>query len=514
MENTKYVATHEYASFTASAFGRSMIYTLMSTFALIFFTDAVGIDPIQAGILILVARIFDAFNDPIMGIVVDKTQTKWGKFRPYLLFSPAIIAVSTCLLFLSPKYLGIVSEAGKLVFCYFTYILWGMCFTIQDVPFWSLSSAISPNDGERSKFISIARIGSTIGGIAPTLVVPMITDSLGLEKGYLIAGIVFGCVGSAISLLSFFGTKEKLILKSEPKSIKEIFKGFVTNKPLLIFILAALLASTVVMAQTSGTYISKYLYDTEKVVSEAGVVSYYILYPNGARSFITKGMFLTVMSVMIGIGMVPAMVLVPIARKKFSLKQIYIASMLFGVVASVILYFIGYDKLGVASIFVLLFFLILIGIPLGVFNCITYNFVADCTDYAEWKNGGQRIEGVSFAAQTLISKASAGVATLITSVMLTIIKYQEPLEIDGILVEQAQSASTRDGLFLMITLIPAAGMLLTCIPILFFDYTGKKKEKIRAELEVMRAERMAKLTGEGEAVVEKEATAESSDVEG
>ena len=90
MENTKYVATHEYASFTASAFGRSMIYTLMSTFALIFFTDAVGIDPIQAGILILVARIFDAFNDPIMGIVVDKTQTKWGKFRPYLYSLPRL----------------------------------------------------------------------------------------------------------------------------------------------------------------------------------------------------------------------------------------------------------------------------------------------------------------------------------------------------------------------------------------------------------------------------------------
>ena len=499
---TKYIAKHEYASFTASAFGRSMIYTLMSTFALIFFTDAVGIDPIQAGILILVARIFDAFNDPIMGICVDKTQTKWGKFRPYLLFSPIIIAISTCLLFLSPKYLGIVSEAGKLVFCYFTYILWGMCFTVQDVPFWSLSSAISPNDGERSTFISIARIGSTIGGIAPTLVVPMITDSLGLEKGYLIAGIVFGCVGSAISLLSFFGTKEKLILKVEPKSIKDIFKGFVTNKPLLIFILAALLASTVVMAQTSGTYISKYLYDTEKVVSESGVVSYYILYPNGGRSFITKGMFLTVMSVMIGIGMVPAMLLVPLARKKFSLKQIYIASMLFGVVASVVLYFIGYDKLGVASIFVLLFFLILIGIPLGVFNCITYNFVADCTDYAEWKNG-QRIEGVSFAAQTLISKASAGVATLITSVMLTIIKYQEPIEIDGILVEQVQTAATRDGMFLMITLIPAAGMLLTCIPILFFDYTGKKKEQIRLELEVMRQERMAKAQASEECAQEK-----------
>lgn len=84
-------------------------------------------------------------------------------------------------------------------------------------------------------------------------------------------------------------------------------------------------------------------------------------------------------------------------------------------------------------------------------------------------------------------------ATLITSVMLTAIKYQEPIEVDGILVEQAQSVATRDGMFLMVTLIPAAGMLLTCIPIMFFDYTGKKKEKIKAELEVIRAERMAKV---------------------
>ena len=210
---------------------------------------------------------------------------------------------------------------------------------------------------------------------------------------------------------------------------------------------------------------------------------------------------------MVGIGMVPAMLLVPLARKKFSLKQIYIASMLFGVVVSVILYFIGYDKLGVASIFVLLFFTILIGIPLGVFNCITYNFVADCTDYAEWKDG-QRIEGVSFAAQTLISKASAGVATLITSLVLELIKYQKPLEEGGIKIEQVQSEATRDGLFLMITLIPAAGMLLTCIPMIFFDYTGKKKEKIKAELEVMRAERMKEQAAKTEEQLEATEVAE------
>jgi Na+/melibiose symporter-like transporter len=84
--------------------------------------------------------------------------------------------------------------------------------------------------------------------------------------------------------------------------------------------------------------------------------------------------------------------------------------------------------------------------------------------------------------------------------MLTIIKYQEPIEVDGILVEQAQSVATRDGMFLMVTLIPAAGMFLTCIPILFFDYTGKKKEQIRLELEVMRQERMSKAQASEESV--------------
>lgn len=243
------------------------------------------------------------------------------------------------------------------------------------------------------------------------------------------------------------------------------------------------------MAQTASPYVAKYLFDYQKVVSESGVVSYKLLYADGTQSFLTKGLILTVLSVMIGVGMVPAMLLLPILKKKFDFKIIYIFSMLFGAAVNVILYFVGFDKLGKASIFVLFFFLILVGIPLGIYNVITYNMVADATDYMEWKSG-QRIEGISFAAQTLISKASAGVASLITGFVVDASNIEKfttegfwvtPETVsEGLSVPTAENvADVRGWIFIMITLIPAAGMLLTCIPMAFYDYSGKKKQKIK-----------------------------------
>lgn len=500
----KHVKKSEYACFTTATFGRSMMYNLYSMFALVFFTECVlkGVPNAGkiAGTIILVARIFDALNDPVMGIIVDKTQTKYGKFRPYLLWSPFLIAVATTLLFWNA---GINSAAGKVAYCAVTYILWGVCFTIQDIPFWGLSSAISPDENERTKFISVARLGSTFGGIIPTLLVPMLTDSMDQSKAYLLAGLLIGFIGSGLSLLAFFGTKEKLILHTEPKSVKEIFGGFIKNKYLMLLIGSCLLASTVMMAQTASPYVAKYLFDYQKVVSESGVVSYKLLYADGTQSFLTKGLILTVLSVMIGVGMVPAMLLLPILKKKFDFKIIYIFSMLFGAAVNVILYFVGFDKLGKASIFVLFFFLILVGIPLGIYNVITYNMVADATDYMEWKSG-QRIEGISFAAQTLISKASAGVASLITGFVVDASNIEKfttdgfwvtPETVsEGLSVPTAENvADVRGWIFIMITLIPAAGMLLTCIPMAFYDYSGKKKQKIKTELEVIREERLKSL---------------------
>lgn len=460
MSEKKYLKTSEIGCFATSAFGRSMIYTLMSTYLLIFYTDAAGIQPTHASWIIFGARIFDAANDPVMGMIADRTKTKFGKLRPYLLFSPFLIMASTIALFSVP---GFQSYGAKLAYAAITYIIWGICFTIQDVPFWGLSAVVTPLENERNKFLSIARIGSTVGGILPTVLIPVLrTSSLGITKGYFVGGLIFGIAGSMISLLAFFGTKEKVEQPAKAKiSVKEVVSAYTKNKPLLLLIAASVLGSAMLMAQTSGSYIALYL------IQDSG--------------FVPKGSVQVVMTVAIGAGMMIAMVLMPMLRKKFSLKQIYIGSALFGAVLHVILYFVGYS-----NFYALLVVLAVVGLPLGIFNVITYAMVGDSVDYLEWKTG-RRSEGICFASQTFISKLTAGISTLITGFVLEYYNYVEPIKAKnefGVSIElaQAQSDETLRGMFIMISIIPAISLALCAVPMFFNDYTGKKKDKIIKEL--------------------------------
>ncbi|MEG2396682.1 MAG: MFS transporter, partial [Oscillospiraceae bacterium] len=313
----KYLSTKEKLSFTVAAFGRSGIYTIMTMFYMVFLIDVAFNGMPNAGAIastiILCGRIFDAANDPIMGMIVDRTRSKWGKMRPYLLFSPIPIAISTIILFAAPSF---ASSGLKIAYAAFTYILWGVMFTIQDVPFWGLSAVITPNEQERTSFLSTARLGSTFGGILPALFIPILrTSTLGIKNGYLVGAIIFGVVGALLSSLAFFNTKERVEQSEKVPSIKESVQVVVQNKLLLIVIFAAVLGSTMVIANISADYISNYL-----------------IIQNGMNGFIPKGTVLTTLTISIGAGMVPAMILFPILRKKFSLKQIYIVSSIFGVI--------------------------------------------------------------------------------------------------------------------------------------------------------------------------------------
>lgn len=447
----KYLKTSEILSFSTAGFGRSMIYNLMSIFLLIFYTDAMKLQPVHAGAIILAARIFDAANDPLMGIIADKTKTKFGKLRPYLLFSPFLILISTALLFNVPESF---SYNGKLAYSAITYILWGICFTIQDVPFWGMSAVVSPVEQERNKFLSTARIFCTIGGIIPSVLVPVLSadNALGTVQGYRVSGIIFAVLGSMLSLLAFFGTKERIEQTKEKTSVKEIVTAYTKNAPLLLLILASVLGSAMLMIQTSGSYIAKYL------IRDSGII------PPGSVQ--------VSMTVAIGIGMMVAMVLMPVLRKKLSLKQIYIISALFGAAIHTVIYFVGY-----ANFYVLLALLVVAGLPLGIFNVITYAMVADSVDYLEWKTG-RRSEGVCFASQTFISKLTAGISTFITSIVLEIIGFENLNT--GISV--AETSEILDGMFFMVSAIPAISLALCAIPMIFNKYTGKKKEEIQKEL--------------------------------
>ena len=492
MEKKKYLTMKERVCFTVGAFGRSGIYTLMSMFTLVFFQNGAGLSLSQGTTIILIGRIFDAINDPMMGMIVDRTKSRWGKMRPYLLFSPIPIAITTILLFTAPFEQG---SNAAFIWALVTYILWGVAFTIQDVPFWGLSSVITPLENERTSFISTARLGSTFGGILPALLVPILYQSnLGYNKGFFMSALIFAVLGCGLSILIFFVSKERVPKMDHTPSFKETFVVLGKDKLLIIVIFAAILGSTMVTANQCADYIGNYLIiqnhtDFSQIFDSAGKLLENVDAKAAYDFWIPRGTIVTTLTVAIGVGMVPAMALFPILRKKFSLKQIYIGSALLGLVVHALCYVIFAQDINNINIYILWIFLFLMGLPLGIYNVITYALIADAVDYMEWKTG-ERHEGVCFSFQTFLSKVNAAIATFVFGQILGQTDFKAVdkslVDIEGRQIFFEQSAQTQKMLLALVTIVPAVGFLLTIIPMLFNNFTGKVKENAQKELEEKR----------------------------
>ncbi len=490
--NKKYLTMKERICFTIGAFGRSGIYTLMSMFTLVFFQNGAGLTLKQGTTIILIGRIFDALNDPLMGMIVDRTKSKWGKMRPYLLFAPVPIAICTILLFSAPFEHG---SSAAFVWALVTYILWGVAFTVQDVPFWGLSSVITPLESERTSFISTARLGSTFGGILPALLVPMLYQSnMGYTKGFFLSGLIFSLLGCGLSILIFFVSKERVPKTDHTPTFKETFHVLGKDKLLIIVIFASVLGSTMVTANQCADYIGNYLIiqnytDFSQIFDTLGNILPDVDAKAAYDFWIPRGTIVTTLTVAIGVGMVPAMALFPVLRKKLSLKQIYIGSAVFGLIVHALCYVVFAQDISKINIYLLWIFLFLMGLPLGIYNVITYALIADSVDYLEWKTG-ERHEGVCFSFQTFLSKVNAAIATFVFGQILDRTDFKpvdkSMVDIAGRQIFFQQSPDTQKVLLALVTIIPAIGFLLTIIPMFFNDYTGKTKEKAQAELEAAR----------------------------
>ena len=395
-------------------------------------------------------------------------------------------------------------STAAFVWALVTYILWGVAFTVQDVPFWGLSSVITPLESERTSFISTARLGSTFGGILPALLVPILYQSnMGYNKGFFVGALIFALLGCGLSILIFFVSKERVPKMDHTPSFKETFVVLGKNKLLLIVIAASVLGSTMVTANQCADYIGNYIIiqnytDFRQIFMDFLPGAQSTLVPNvnaaAAYSFwIPRGTIVTTLTVAIGVGMVPAMAIFPLLRKKFSLKQIYIGSALFGFAVHGLCYVILAQDVTKINIFILWIFLFLMGLPLGIYNVITYALIADSIDYLEWKTG-ERQEGVCFAFQTFLSKVNAAIATFVFGQLLAQTDFKA---VDKSLMDNAgrqiffeQSASTQKMLLALVTIVPAVGFILTIIPMFFNKYTGKVKAQAQAELEAKREKLM------------------------
>ena len=479
----KGVQPKEAIAYSICGFGQNFICTIIGSYLTIFMTDALLFGAVPKGtlwksvdgamavaFLMLFTRIYDAFNDPIMGSIVDKTRTKWGKCRPFLKWMAIPIAVSTVVCF-CPLFKA--ESKTTFVIISIVYVLWSMIYTVADVPYWGLSTCLTNDTEVRGKILTVARLVCTLGAGIVTIFVPIITNAVTRkyrnDKGevleqyiqqnadtlkwtYFICAVVLVVAAIPMFFYGFKNTKERFTSTEQPPSFGHNIKLLFKNKQLLLIVISGILGGArMVYAYTGGLYFAKYVLKNE-------------------------GLFSLITMLVVPGGLV-ASVLVPWMSKKFTKKWTYIYVHILGAVVMFAMYFVGYDapwKLVFCGIG-----LVLLGIPQGVNNIITYAMIGDTVDYLEWKTG-ERAEGICFAMQTLINKIGMAVGAFIG-----VFSYSwagiNPKSTPAITPEGEQL------LWNILILAGAISMVGTIIPMLFYKITEKRQREMVAETEARKA---------------------------
>lgn len=366
--------------------GQNMLYFIVSSFAMLYFTDYAGVSAAAIGVIFLVARIWDAVNDPMFGIIVDKVNRKQGKYKFWINLASILLPVITFLVFCVPN----TSNAGKLVYIAVTYILWGMTYTVSDVPGFGMSTAITHNMDERNSMLANSRLFAIVGAVLMNLMRPVVHEKYKAEN----TGV----------------------------TVKSIINYVLHNKYLLIYYLGI-----AIMFSCNTTMVAS---------------NYFAIYNLGSEDYIALMMMLSV------IPMLLAAVVAPPLIRKFGKYAVTMGCCTIGAVIYGGFYLVGYGNLAVVVIC-----LVIGGLALGIINVMYPMITADCIEYGTYVTG-ERATGISFSIQTFTTKLGQALAAGIGAFLLTAIGYVPNVE---------QSTGTLSGIFSMITLLPALGMLLMLI---------------------------------------------------
>lgn len=482
----KYTPKKEWLAYCVGALGQGMVYAIMSSYISDFYMNVLKLTPLFVLLLMLFARIWDAVNDPIMGYIMDRAHPKRGKMRPYLLYTPIPIAILTVLLFYAPNLSGV----SLMVYASVTYVLWGMIYTSSDVPFWSLPNAMTPNPAERGDIISKGRTANGVGSAVPMaffMVLGFILPEFNLsgteleKTKYMVIALFCAIVGNILFASVYFKTKERVHIPDPPKrkkGEKTALGQIFSCKPLMLTALMGVLSSARYMYQAGAVHVARYSFYIGKDLTGLSLAE------KEAALQSNVSLVSTVFQVASALGMFGAMLLMPLLFRKFNYKQIIIFTSLLGAVASVIVWFLGYERFWLCVPF-----FVISCIPLGAINVCSFAMIGDCLDYMEWKTGA-RLTGLGSAIQSFVTKFGNAISTSFIIVMYMIVNLNvadinasvtaNPLEM---------TEAVRTGMFSLISIIPAVSLLLCTVPLFFYDLVGEKKDRITKELAEQRAAR-------------------------
>ena len=594
----------ELAGYLTGLAGQNIIYNIIATGLAFYFQSVIFLPAIACSLIFALARVWDAVNDPMMGTIVDKTHTKWGKCKPYLLFVPVVIMATTILPFINSMYAEpndlhetalmeeadyipfaeseimravdydgvkylfipaggtwelqkgengrpITDEEGNVVktevmvfsaadkspvtdaalaetllqefqsewgfekktggkagliiaWAAISYILWGMTYTIGDIPLWGVTSLMTEDQNDRAKALTLARAVANVGMIGTlfTMIAPSfqgmwkargMDEAHSLRAAYITLAIVMTVFASALFQVAGFAVKERVTPQNKKTyTIKENFKIMFGNRPFRQILISGILRSPIQLLGIVAMTLVMYYFFNNDIGST--------LFVDGA---LNVDLVLKVVVLVVGLfgGMIVFPLFVPNLIKKFEKKNMYNFFSLIGAIPFILIFVFfkltGGNILSWGGMIVMSVLFFMGGASMGSLNVLQSVMIADCVDFEEYTNG-TRPDGVFFSGQSFITKLSAGIASLISGAVYMVVGFSDKnvALLNNALVNGADFKTYGDGkfaaaMFFLISVPPAIGMVLAAIPTWRYALPDKEHTRI---LDVLNAKRR----GEGQ----------------
>ena len=445
----------EKVSYGLGAVGKDMVYMLSASYILYYYQDILGVSAIAMGMILMAARVFDAFNDPIMGVIVAKTRTRWGKFRPWLLIGTVLNAIILYVMFAAPPSLD---GKGLVAYAAVTYIVWGITYTMMDIPYWSMIPAFTEGGKEREGLSTLARscagVGSALITIITMLCVPKLgngDERIGFQRFAFIIAVLF----VVFILITCINIKEKSTVDVDSPSVGQMFRALIQNDQAMTVVLTIVLINCSIYI-TSNLVIYFFKYDFGGAD-----------WNNSYTLFNTFGGAMQILSMML---------FFPLLRKFLNAIQVFYVSFVMAIAGYAVLLILAFTNM--SNVFLLFIPGFFIFAANGMLSVLTTVFLANTVDYGEWNND-RRDESVIFSMQTFVVKLASGVAALIASICLSVCNLSN----DTSGAAETAAASSVAGLRMTMTIIPIAGLLVALF--LFrkkYILTEKKVEEIAGKI--------------------------------
>ena len=431
-------------------------------FMLNFYTDVFGLPAAAVGTMFLVTRIFDAVNDPIMGAISDRVNTRWGKFRPFIFFFGIPLVIMGVITFSTPDY----DVSGKLVYAYITYNLLMVMYTIVNVPYSSLMAVITPNSLERTELSSYRFVAAFGGGLivqGSTIYLVKYFGKGNDAVGWQWAMACLGGLALIFLFITFITTKERVHPpKNQSFEFKKDLKELFSNKPWLLIAGATVFQLIfIVMRNSSIVYYFKYYILDQKLEIFGNSIA--LTYADFTSSFLLTGTIFTIIGA----------ILTKWISKRFDKKNTYVGSLFISVVGSILFFFLEPEN-------VKLIYLIniIVSFAWGPVSVLQWAMYTDAADYSEWKNG-RRATGLLMAASLFALKLGLTLGGALVGYILAYFSF---------VANQTQTAEAINGIIMLMSVYPAVFGVIGVVMMLFYPLNNKMMTKIETELNIRRAE--------------------------